>query len=301
MRIGTAGALAAAAALASGTASAHAGHHDTMRVAIPFTAVAGSTPVGCSAPITGLGTTGATARLQDLRFYISNVRLVKASGRSVPVTLAKSPFNHTQGANGVTLIDLENGKGACASEGDRRENRLIRGTVPEGKYIGVRMYVSVPEALSHTDITAAPAPLDLAGMAWSWQFGRKFTKIELADPDGAGGTWKDKVFFVHIGSTGCTGNPARGARVRCTDPNRMLIRFPSFDVTKERIAIDLETLTDGNDITVNRAAAPGCMSEATDPECDGVMRAAMGLSWRPDGSGTGRPAGAQTLFRAIPR
>jgi uncharacterized repeat protein (TIGR04052 family) len=286
------------------TATAHDGHHHDRDVAIRFAAVAGTTPVGCAAPIAGLGTTGATAALQDLRFYISNVRLVTARGRAVPVTLAKSAFNVTKGGNRTTLIDLENGAGACASEGDRRTNAVIRGTVPEGDYVGARMYMGVPYPLNHTDIVGAPRPLDLAGMAWSWQSGRKFAKIELTDPAGAAGTWAAKSFFVHLGSTGCTGNPATGATTDCTDSNRMAMRFARFDPDTQTIAIDVKALAAGNDITVNRAGAPGCMSGGTDPECDGVMRVAMGLDWKADGTGTGQPVdhgAAQTLFRVIAR
>ena len=71
----------------------------------------------------------------------------------------------------------------------------------------------MPFALNHTDAPAVPAPLNSAAMAWSWQAGRKFTKIEFADPGGATGTWTAKSFFVHLGSSGCQGNPATGATV----------------------------------------------------------------------------------------
>ncbi|MGE0027289.1 MAG: MbnP family copper-binding protein [Thermoleophilia bacterium] len=314
-----AGALAIGAAAVPATAAAHAGHHHDQKVTIRFAAVAGQTPVSCAAPITGLGTTNATANLQDLRFYISNVRLVTKAGKAVPVALAKNPFNVTKGGNRTTLIDLENGTGSCAAEGDKRTNPVIKGTVPEGDYVGARMYMGVPFPLNHTDIVGAPAPLNLAGLSWAWQLGRKFAKIELADPAGPGGgmmmsagasqsqmagAWSSPVFFVHIGSVGCIGNPAAGTRPDCTVSNRMAIRFNRFDPATQKIAIDLKALTAGNDITVNRSGAPGCMSEGTDPECDGVMRVAMGLNWRADGTGTGQPVNhgaAQTLFRVQSR
>ena len=71
----------------------------------------------------------------------------------------------------MTLIDLENGTGACATDGDKATNTVIRGTVPDGDYVGIRMYLGVPFALNHTDIVGAPRPLDLAAMSWSWQYG----------------------------------------------------------------------------------------------------------------------------------
>jgi uncharacterized repeat protein (TIGR04052 family) len=314
-----AGVLALGAAAVPASAAAHPGHTHDQKVAITFAAVAGATPASCAAPVTGLGTTGATAALQDLRFYISNVRMVTARGRAVAVKLAKNDFNTTKGGNRTTLIDLENGTGSCASEGDRRTNAVVRGTVPKGTYVGARMYLGVPYSMNHTDIVGAPGPLSLAGMAWSWQSGRKFAKIELVDPAGPGGgmhmstaapgaqvanAWSAPTFFVHLGSTACTGNPATGATTDCANSNRMAMRFAKFNPAKQKIAIDLKALTAGNDITVNRGGAPGCMSGGTDPECDGVMRAAMGLDWRADGTGTGRPVNhgaAQTLFRVLPR
>lgn len=309
-------AIAAGTVLGSGVsaATAHAGHHHTQKVQLRFAAVAGATPVACGTPITGLGTGATTAQLQDLRFYISNVRLVRANGTSVPLTLTgRGDYNLTRGGNRTTLIDLENGRGFC-TEGDRATNAVIAGTVPEGDYVGARMYLGVPFPLNHTDITTAPAPLDLTAMDWSWQSGRKFAKIEVVDPEGPGapmmmenrqraGAWTATSFMVHLGSTGCTGNPASGATVGCADSNRASVPLVRFDPATQRIAVDLKALLAGNDITVNRAGAPGCMSGATDPECAGVF-GALQVGWRADGTGSGRPIDRglkQTVFRAIPR
>jgi uncharacterized repeat protein (TIGR04052 family) len=309
-------ALAAGTVLGTGVsaAAAHEGHHHTQKVQLRFAAVAGTTPVACGTPITGLGTGSTTAQLQDLRFYISNVLLVRANGSTVPLTLTGSKnFNLTRGGNRTTLIDLENGKGLC-TEGDTATNAVITGTVPEGDYVGAKMYLGVPFPLNHTDITAAPAPLDLTAMDWSWQSGRKFAKIEVVDPEGPGGAmvmenrqrasaWTAPAFFVHLGSTGCTGNPASGATVNCTDSNRASVPLVKFNPAKQKIAVDLKALLAGNDITANKAGAPGCMSGATDPECAGVFNA-LQIGWKADGTGSGQPLDRglkQTVFRAIPR
>ena len=200
----------------------------------------------------------------------------------------------------MTLIDLENGTGSCAEEGTAGTNASVRGTVPHGKYIGVRYTIGVPFELNHTDAPAAPAPLNSAAMAWSWQGGRKFTKIEVTDPGGATGTWSAKTFFVHLGSAGCTGNPATGQTVECRYANRSSVRLKRFDSSKQQIAVDLKALLAGNDITANRADAPGCMSGPTDPECAGVFgsfghRLASRRQRQRRLSGTN----AQTVFRAI--
>lgn len=288
--LSTLAAAGIAAGASAGVASAHDHAHMHMkRVTIRFAALSGTAPVSCAAPVTGLGTKSTTAALQDLRFYISNVRLTRANGTSVPLRLAGgTAYNLTAGGNRVTLIDLENGKGSC-TEGDARTNAAITGWVPTGRYAGVRMYMGVPFALNHSDVALAKAPLDLTAMDWGWQSGRKFAKIELVDPAGAAGTWSAKAFFVHLGSTGCSGNPASGATVSCTASNRVQIRLRSFDPATQKVAIDLRTLMAGDDITVNGGGAPGCMSGPTDPECPAVF-SALGLS------GT-----AQTAFRAIAR
>lgn len=276
--------------------------HETQTVDLEFAAMAGDRPVSCGQPITGLGTTDQTAQLRDLRFFVSDVALVRPNGSAVPVKLrSNSSSRVTRDGGAVTLIDLENGSGSCAEEGTRATNAFVRGTAPHDKYVGVRWTVGVPSALNHTDAPAAPAPLNLAAMAWSWQVGRKFVKIEVTDPAGAAGTWSDNTFFVHIGSTGCTGNPATGQTARCTAPNRASVRLKRFDPSRQRVAVDLEALLAGNDVTVNRSDAPGCMSEATDPECGWVFRH-LGIGWKADGTGNGlSPANQQSVFRAISR
>ncbi len=292
----------ATAALGAQSATAHEGH-GTMALTIPFTAVNGTTPVSCGTPITGLGTTAATAQLRDMRFYISNVRLVRSNGSSVMLKLTpRRGYTVVRGGNRTTMIDLENGTGSC-DQGDAAVNTTIRGTVPKGTYVGLRMYMGVPYPLNHTDTVGAPAPLDITAMTWSWQAGRKFAKIEITDPAGAAGTWASKVFNVHLGSTGCVGNPATGATTNCGASNRMAVNFGRFNVARQRVAVDVGALFTGNDVTVNRGGATGCMSGATDPECAAVFDA-LRIDWKPDGTGTGTPIDrgrGQSVFRAIAR
>lgn len=275
---------------------------DTRTVSIEFAAVAGSTPVQCGTVVTGLGSGAADAQIQDMRFYVSNVSLLKDDGSEAPLTLpADDDWNHTEGDDRVTLIDLEDATGSCAVDGTGATHTTLTGTVPSGTYVGVKMTLGVPFSMNHTDTATAPAPLDILAMGWNWQFGRKHAKIEVTDPAGATGTWPSNAFYVHLGSTGCTGNPASGQTVACTAPNRMDFHFHAFDPATQRIALDLQALLAGNDITVNQAGAPGCMSGGDDPECAKVFES-MQIDWKPDGSGTGLPIDeghAQTLFKAI--
>lgn len=293
-------ALCAALSFSALAATPAVAHDEPQKVDIRFAAMAGDQPVACGTPIEGLGSTAQPAQLQDLRFFVSEVKLIRRDGKAVALKLAKnSAYRVTRSGVGVTLIDLEDGTGSC-TEGTKRMNALVRGTVPHGEYVGARWTVGVPFALNHTDAPASPAPLNSAAMAWSWQGGRKFTKIEVTDPGGPTGTWTAKTFFVHLGSAGCTGNPASGETVSCKTANRGAVRLRRFDPKKQQVAVDIKELLAGNDVTANRAGAPGCMSGPTDPECGGVF-GAFGIGWKADGTGTGASGSKQTLFRAIKR
>lgn len=294
-----------AAAAATLVACGGGGDEGPLAVDIQFAAVAGTTPVGCGTPAKGLGVNAIDADIKDLRFYVSNAAMVRDDGVEVPITLVANDANNlTVGSDRVTLIDLENATGACpTATGTAATNGSLKGTVPAGTYTGVKMTMGVPFALNHTlysDPTTAKAPLDIGAMAWSWQGGRKFAKIEVTAP--AGVTWAAPTFNVHLGSTGCVGNPATGTQISsCAAPNRMDFKLASFNPTSQKVAVDLQALLAGTDITVNAAGAAGCMSGGTDPECANVFNA-LAIDWKADGTGTGLPisgGAAQTLFKAM--
>jgi uncharacterized repeat protein (TIGR04052 family) len=270
-------------------------------VALEFAAYSGGAPVKCGTTVTGLGSGSVDAQIKDFRFYISNVKLLRADGSEMALTLgANDDWNLTSGSNSVTLVDLEDATGSCAG-GTAATHTTVRGTVPAGNYVGVKLTMGVPFALNHSDYATATKPLDIQAMAWSWQSGRKFAKIEVTDPAGATGTWSAKTFNFHLGSTGCTGNPANGETVSCVAPNRMDFRFASFNPAAQKIAIDVQALVAGTDITVNQSGAAGCMSGGTDPECLQVFES-LAVDWKADGTGTGLPVNggaAQTLFKAV--
>lgn len=269
-----------------------------MNVSLEFAAKAGNTPVACGTAIAALGTGALQSQPKDLRFYVSNVNLISKSGASVPVTLTA---NDWQDAAGVTLIDLENATGACAG-GTAGTNIAVTGTVPDGDYTGLSFTVGVPSSLNHSDFAAAKKPLDSQAMAWSWQSGRKFIKIEVnpvggvitpgtpPNPDVNSATWN-----MHLGSTGCTGNPATGEVVNCTAPNRVNLTFPAFNAKTQRVVVDLQQLFLNANLSQNLGGALGCMSGKTDPECPGVFPA-LGLDLA---TGQMINNGAnQTVFRA---
>lgn len=255
-------------------------------VEIRFATVAGGTPVSCATTgITGLGSTNATGRLKDARFYIMNVSLVRADGTEAPLTLPPNDnWNATQGSDRVTLVDLEDKTGAC--DGTTETNPSVKGTVPAGNYVGLKMTMGVPFVLNHTNqgagLDVTPAAVNNAthpGMAWAWAGGRKFAKIELTDPlaaepAGTAGKWTAPVFNVHLGSVGCTGtNPAAGQVDRCSAANRMAVQLAAFNPDTQQVTVDVRALMAGNNVTANVSGPTGCMSGGTDFECTEVFRA----------------------------
>lgn len=300
------GAGLTAVALSSLLVACGGGEDGPQAVEIQFAAVAGEQPIACNS--TGrLGRANVEATLKDLRFYISNAALLRDDGSAVPITLAgNDSWNLTVGQDRVTLIDLENASGACPSAtGTAATQAVLKGTVPAGRYTGVRMTLGVPFALNHSlwsDPASAKPPLDIQAMSWSWQGGRKFAKIEVTQPAGASPAWSASTFNFHLGSTGCQGNPATGTQVSsCNAPNRMEFTLSAFDPATQRVAVDLRALLAKADITANAGGALGCMSGGTDPECQ-LLFDAIGVDWKADGSGTGLPVNGgagQVLFRAI--
>jgi uncharacterized repeat protein (TIGR04052 family) len=255
-------------------------------VDIRFATVAGATPVDCgTASIPNLGTTNATGRLQDARFYVSNVSLVRADGSEAPLTLPPNDnWNATSGSDRVTLVDLENRTGGC--QGTVETNPSVKGTVPAGNYVGVKMTIGVPFSLNHTNqgggLDVTPAAVNNAvhpGMAWAWASGRKFAKIELTDvlanqPAGTPGKWTASVFNVHLGSVNCTGNnPAAGQVSACEAQNRVAVNFAAFNPETQKIDVDVRALLGANNVTANVSGPTGCMSGLSDFECTEVFKA----------------------------
>ncbi|CAN2534790.1 hypothetical+protein [Methylocapsa aurea] len=322
-------------------------------VAIHFAFQAGGAPVECGKPIAGLGTTKVSAQLRDARFYVSNLALVDADGKETPVALDSNDWQNPY----VALIDFENQKGRC--KGTLATNDVIKGSAPAGKYKGLVFTVGVPSlgkdedgkdvALNHSNLATAAAPLDVQGMNWGWQAGRKFIALEL-EPEGGvtrkapsarlpkeappapsaaeaarleaiakleapketkeqprvnvDGTITVSAWMMHFGSTGCKGDPLTGEIASCAAPNRIAVRFDTFDPVKQHVILDLAALLSGVDLTHDAGGATGCMSSLTDPEC-GPLYEVAGLRFKesaPDMNDIGKPSGVpQRIFRVGPK
>ncbi len=264
-------------------------------VEIRFQAMVGDQPFACGQSYDGIGTTGARITPADFRLYVSEVALIGADGTAVPVTLDQDGVWQHQT---VALLDFEDKSGPCANGTTATRDR-ITGTVPAGRYTGLRFTLGVPFALNHADATLAPSPLNLTSMFWNWQGGYKFVRIDFdtpARPTGPGYTPDQPGhiatgYSIHLGSTGCASGDRIEPPASCANPNRPVIAFASFDPATQVVAADLAALLVGTNVETNQPDTQlGCMSAPTDGDCPAIM-ARFGLPF-----GSAAP-GEQAFFR----
>lgn len=208
-----------------------------------------------------LGATGASSSITDFRFYVHDVRLVDAEGAEVPLALTQDGLWQHQG---LALLDFEDRTGGC-SNGTTETRTIVEGTAPAGDYVGVAFKVGVPEAMNHLDNATAPSPLNLSALFWSWSSGYKFLRVDAVADGGQG------PFNLHLGATGCTGDPALGDAVTCTNPNVMEVALGGFDPMTSVVVFDYASVVAEVDLTTDGGGAPGCMSGGADPECVAVF------------------------------
>lgn len=230
-----------------------------------------------------------TMNPKDLRFYISNVRMVKENGTEVPVTL--NDDGEWQYSN-VALLDFEDASGTCndtLSGGTTATNTSISGKVPAGTYTGIAFDVGLPEDLNSQDNATAPAPLNISSMYWSWTGGFKFMKLEMIE------TGSSIQTSFHPGSTSCSDYVSGGTAgaQNCAEANRPSILLNSsteIDTTSVTVVLDLNNLFQRfeADLAMNTMCMPG----ADKDNCLNVLEN-MGLA----ANGTSTPAANSFLLR----
>lgn len=298
-------------------------------VTLPGVTLWDQTPLRAATPAaaTLLATPGAVqqnaGQMVDLRFFISNVLLWDAAGHAVPLMMTDDTYQ----SKNVALMDFGRNTAATGQPASctTAYHTAITGNVVPGTYTGISFTLGVPvrsadmtTKLNHSANTQAVAsaaaasaptaafanpvsPLDTVanpGMTWNWQGGRKFTKIEFktttpAKKFAAGAVASNPVFNVHLGSTGCSGNPVAGNDTACTNPNRLGVKLAAFNTAADTVKFDLAALFANADVTYEGGGAPGCMSGTTDPECTGIFKS-LGLSLSNGQTLTG--AATQTVF-----
>lgn len=258
----------AVATLLAGVAAPAVAQTGTQPVEIRFDARVGAEPARCDQAYTGVGTANADLRFQDLRLYVSAVKLIGADGSQT--TLELTPDYQWQNES-VTLLDFEDRSGNC--NGNSATNNVVRGTVPVGDYRGLIFEIGVPQAINHQDPTLADAPLNVTAMTWPWRVGYKFTGIDLETSGGADGPDAATGFSIHLGSTDCgEGPPMAAPTTPCANGNRPAYRLDGFDPASSVVVLDIGALLAATDITINEPeTASGCMSFPGDGDCTAIM------------------------------
>jgi uncharacterized repeat protein (TIGR04052 family) len=264
------------------------GHGDEkQKVVLKFAAGVGEETVRCGNSYASLGTTAVNGEILDLRYYVSNIRLINEVGEEVELGLDQ---DGTWQVENVALLDFEDGTGKCGDAGTGQVRGEVSGEVPPGEYTGVVFDVGVPFDLNHDDLAAAPSPLNVSAMYWAWSIGYKFVRIDL-ETDG-GTPWS-----VHIGSTMCeSGGPTEPPVSQCARVNIPEIRFDSFDLDHDTIVFDLGTLLASSDVTQDTPdTSTGCQSFSDDVNECAPLFPTLGLSFD-TGACVGDCAG-QSVFR----
>ncbi len=264
-------------------------------VTLNFALKAGSESVACGQQV-ALGATQNMSELLDARFYVSNVRAITESGEEFPVALTQDGVWQYEN---IALIDFENATGMC--QGTPETNTQVIGeTEADDPITGIAFTVGIPEDFNHLDAAMAASPLNVTDMWWAWLFGYKFMKIDLTsggmmmteetteasaessetEAAASHGDSLQNGWFIHLGSTGCVGEDfVFPPDAPCANPNRIEVRLENMDVTTNTVVLDLNKLLQRVDVSRSlKLEPPGCMSEATDPDCLALFTTGFGLS-----------------------
>lgn len=257
------------------------GGGEPISVDLQFAARVGSEDAACGTVYTDLGADAGNVELADLRFYVHDIRLVDAAGEETPVELDQDGVWQVEN---VALLDFEDGTGDCA-DGTPELNSVVHGTVPSGEYVGVRYRLGVPFELNHENVATSPSPLNISTLFWEWAFGHIFFSTITSMTTGKGP--EANPHFVHLGSTGCTGDPALGEEVSCSNPNRPAFAFDTgFDLTQSTIVLDIQPLLAES----NLGTEIGCHSFPDTPACTAPFEA-LGIDYA-----TGELTDTQSIF-----
>ena len=231
--------------------------------------------------------------LLDARLYLSDVRAITESGEEFPIELTQ---DGTWQYENIVLLDFENATGAC--QGTPETNMQVIGeTEVDDPITGVVFTVGIPAELNHLDAAMAVSPLNVTDMWWAWLFGYKFMKIDLmsggmvemaeqatesteAETSAEDSGSLQNGWFIHLGSTGCVGEDfVFPPDAPCANPNRLEVKLENLDIANNTIILDLNKLLQRVDVSRSlRLEPPGCMSEATDPDCLALFTTGFGLS-----------------------
>ncbi len=228
--------------------------------------------VRCEDKLLGLGTTKVGGDLIDLAFYIHTLEFVRADGSVIAAELDESEWQ----SQNVALLDFQNKSDSCLG-GDKPFNTKVSGKIANSDGItALRFTLGIPPRLNHLDPKSMKAPLNAANMFWSWQSGYKAFRFDFSPENGVkrpnDPNFLGTNYFIHLGSTDCTGDPIAGEAVTCGRINQPVIELANFQLGAREVVLDLEELVSGLNLEEDLADTPGCMSAIQDVECESYFQ-----------------------------
>ncbi|SFN64007.1 hypothetical protein SAMN05421741_108115 [Paenimyroides ummariense] len=193
-------------------------------------------------------TAGQTHSFSELKYVISNIRLIKADGTEIP-------YNVNDLDKGATVID----------QAKPTSLNYVLNNIPAGEYKQIKFGLGVKNSLNTLDQVRFPNFYAAAGandteMMWEWGAGYRFTKIEgFYDTD-------KKELSIHTGSTveGEEGNYTQGV-----DAYRdITLNLPTNAIVDNKapkivIKADFDKLLSGKTHTITLSSGTGMDDNAT--------------------------------------
>jgi uncharacterized repeat protein (TIGR04052 family) len=281
--------LGLACALALQACGSEEHEHEPEPFSLRFAALVDGTEVGCTDDLQGFGPAqGDRVGLNDVRFYVSNIRFKDSEGHDVALTLDTNEFQYASPEGSVALIDLTgNTEGSCGStsvayaEGTARTHEAITGTTVIDHVASISFDVGVPQALMKATIatnTPEGAPSPLNEMYWNWNSGYRHFVFNFSVRDATNATGAG---YVHVGSRDCAPEgdaKALSDRDSCTFVNTPAVSLSSFDLTMNSVGIDLRKVVEGLDFrapiydpntfeVIGEGPGVECHSSPMQPDC----------------------------------
>ena len=191
---------------------------------------------------------GQVHHFSEVKYVVSNIRLIKADGTEVP-------YNVNDLDKGATVINQANPVTL----------NYVLSNIPTAEYKQIKFGLGVRTDLNNLDQVSFPNFYALAGandteMMWEWGTGYRFTKIEgFYDTD-------NKQLSIHTGSTveGDAGNYTQGVDAY----RNIVLDLPQNAVVgvkapKIIIKADFDKLLSGNTNTITLSTGTGMNDNAT--------------------------------------
>lgn len=221
-------------------------------------------------PITSFGATditinGTATRFRDFRFYVSEVKFLRADGTKVSATINTDDVWQSRN---IALVDLDTVETA-------NTNDKVTGSVAPGTYTGIEFTLGIPENTNHLQISTLASPLNVTSMYWAWSSGFKFVSVEFSLNNGANYTQ------FHLGSQACKNVASSSEFGECAMPFRPTISLTgNVKLMNQKVAVNAAALLNGFTNTADNF----CMPLGAGTICNTLVQS-VGLRGRASGTG----------------